>query len=52
MRSSFFFERELDRLALHDLSGYGPSESGFHKQLDCARWQVDGFKLNPQPTNS
>ena len=39
------FERELDRLALHDLSGYGPSESEFHKQLDCARWQVDGFNL-------
>ena len=28
MRSSFAFEQELDRLALHDLSGYGPSESG------------------------
>ncbi|MBK7677601.1 MAG: DNA phosphorothioation-associated putative methyltransferase [Candidatus Accumulibacter sp.] len=39
------FEQELDALALLDLSGYGPSESQFHRGLDAARWQVDGFNL-------
>ncbi|MEF8747084.1 MAG: DNA phosphorothioation-associated putative methyltransferase [Candidatus Accumulibacter propinquus] len=39
------FEQELDALALLDLSGYGPSESQFHRGLDTARWQVAGFNL-------
>lgn len=39
------FEQELDGLALHDLSGYGPSESDFRRQLDSERWEVDGFQL-------
>lgn len=39
------FEQELDALELHDLTGYGPGESEFHRCLDAARWQVDGFNL-------
>jgi DNA phosphorothioation-associated putative methyltransferase len=39
------FEDALDTLALHNLTGYGPSESLFLKILDDMRWQIDGFKL-------
>jgi len=39
------FEHALDQLDLHDLSGYGPSETEFYRALTCARWEVDGFAL-------
>jgi len=39
------FEEALDKLGLHDLSGYGPSETDFHRSLARARWEVDGFTL-------
>jgi len=39
------FEEALNKLGLHDLSGYGPSETVFHRALADARWEVDGFTL-------
>lgn len=39
------FEETLDSLALHDLSGFGPTASEFHRALEDARWQVQGFRL-------
>ena len=39
------FEEALDTLALHNLSGFGPSEAEFLLTLENARWQVQGFKL-------
>jgi DNA phosphorothioation-associated putative methyltransferase len=39
------FEESLDSLGLHDLSGFGPPEAAFHRDLEAARWQVDGFKI-------
>lgn len=39
------FEEALDTLGLHELSGYGPSETGFYRTLALARWEVDGFTL-------
>ena len=39
------FEDILDALALHDLSGFGPSEVDFLKSLEDSRWQIDGFKV-------
>jgi DNA phosphorothioation-associated putative methyltransferase len=39
------FDANLAGLALHDLSGYGPSELDFFSALEAARWQIDGFKL-------
>jgi DNA phosphorothioation-associated putative methyltransferase len=39
------FEEALDKLGLHDLSGYGPSETEFYRALGRARWEVDGFTL-------
>jgi hypothetical protein len=39
------FEETLDQLGLHDLSGYGPSETEFYQTLTRARWEVDGFAL-------
>jgi DNA phosphorothioation-associated putative methyltransferase len=39
------FEEALDKLGLHDLSGYGPPETAFHRALADARWEIDGFAL-------
>jgi DNA phosphorothioation-associated putative methyltransferase len=39
------FEDTLEKLGLHDLSGYGPSETAFYRALSSARWEVDGFTL-------
>jgi len=39
------FEEALATLGLHELSGYGPSESAFYGTLTQARWEVDGFTL-------
>lgn len=39
------FEEALDQLGLHDLSGYGPSETEFYLTLTRSRWEVDGFAL-------
>jgi DNA phosphorothioation-associated putative methyltransferase len=39
------FEEALDKLGLHDLSGYGPSETVFQSALASARWEVAGFTL-------
>ncbi|WP_409268563.1 DNA phosphorothioation-associated putative methyltransferase [Massilia sp. BHUDP2] len=39
------FEEGLDKLGLHDLSGYGPSETAFNHALADARWEIDGFAL-------
>lgn len=39
------FEEELERLALFDLSGFGPAEADFHKKLEQARWAIQGFRL-------
>jgi DNA phosphorothioation-associated putative methyltransferase len=39
------FETAVEQLGLHDLSGYGPSETAFHQVLTDARWEVVGFEL-------
>jgi DNA phosphorothioation-associated putative methyltransferase len=39
------FEEALNTLNLHDLRGYGPSETKFLHELDAARYQINGFKL-------
>ena len=39
------FDETLDALALHDLTGYGPSEGEFFQVLESSRWAVDRFKL-------
>lgn len=39
------FEEALDKLGVHELSGYGPSESSFYRTLALVRWEVDGFTL-------
>jgi len=39
------FEEALAKLGLHDLSGYGPSKTAFHRALADARWEIDGFAL-------
>ncbi|MGZ5738092.1 MAG: DNA phosphorothioation-associated putative methyltransferase [Burkholderiales bacterium] len=44
------FEEALDSLGLYDLSGYGPSETAFHRTLAHARWEIDGFTLRRATT--
>lgn len=39
------FEETLDRLGLHDLRGYGPSEAEFYRTLTQARWEIADFTL-------
>ena len=39
------FEETLDRLRLHDLRGFGPSEAEFYRTLRQARWEVADFSL-------
>jgi DNA phosphorothioation-associated putative methyltransferase len=39
------FEDALERLGLHDLRGYGPSEAEFYRMLTQARWEVADFTL-------
>lgn len=34
------FEAALEALGLHDLSGFGPSESSFHAALEVGRWAL------------
>ncbi len=39
------FEETLDRLALCDLSGYGPDPERFERALAGQHWQIEGFRL-------
>ena len=39
------FDEALENLKLFDLEGYGPKPDEFDRQLEDARWSIDGFNL-------
>jgi DNA phosphorothioation-associated putative methyltransferase len=45
------FETELERLGLHNLTGYGPPEVEFFNALAAARWGIEGNRLKRSLSN-